>query len=135
MRLIGNKVTGRPDHQRVPYICSVRSAYIVYDGHRVGLLSEERNDAGEFDWVIKVFWDEWKKEGEPDIPGIDVDLRLDEYIRQYVPVIVEQRTFSDSYEDLQTELERFGLNWNDRFEIMCRNHGRCGNNDLLIERA
>lgn len=135
MRLVNNKPTGRPDHKRVPCICTRRSAWIVYKGVRIGKLTEEGNDACETDWVIEVFWDIWDKMGQPDIPGVDTELRLKEYIRQYVPIIVEQRTFSDEYEDLQNELRRFGLTWNDRFEVMCRNHGRCGNNDLLIERC
>ena len=68
------------------------------------------------------------------ISGIDMDLRKKEYIRRYVPVFVEERTPSDTRENLWEELEAVGLSWNDRFEYMCRTHGLCGNNDITVER-
>lgn len=128
------KIVKTERNTRIACICEVREAYIVYEGHKIGILSEERNDAEEFDWVIRMDWDEWHKAGEPEIPGINTDLRLDEYIRRYVPVIVEQRTLPDTRDGLWEELDRLGLDWNDRYEYMCRTHGLCGNNDLLIER-
>ena len=76
---------------RVTCICSSRTCYIFYRKVCIGELTEEKNDAGEFDWVIKIYWKEWSKVGEPFIPGIDTDLRLAEYVRAFLPVIVGQR--------------------------------------------
>ena len=130
-----NKKVKRPDlYQRVPCICEVRTANICYEGNVIGTLSEETNDAGEFDWVIKVNWDAWEKAGRPPISGIDETLRKDEYIRRFIPSIVEQRTLPDNRDNLYEELERVGLTWNDRFEYMCRTHGLCGPSRLTIER-
>ena len=67
------------------------------------------------------------------IPGIGMSLRKEEYIRRYIPEIVEERTPPDTRVNLYEELEAVGLTWNDRFEFMCRTHGRCGCNDILIE--
>ena len=120
---------------RVPCISRVRTANMIYEGVVIGTLSEESNDAGEFDWVIKPDWENLKKVSPVQIPGIDMSLRKDEYIRRYVPVIVEQRTFPDDRENLYEELTKLGLTWNDRFEVMCRTHGLCGNNNITIERA
>ena len=89
----------------------------------------------EFDWVIKPNWENLKKVPPIQIPGIDMSLRKEEYIRRYVPVIVEQRTFPDGRENRYEELTKLGLTWNDRFEVMCRTNGLCGNNDITIERA
>ena len=121
-------------YKRVPCISQVRTANMVYNGTVFGTLSEERNDAGEFDWVIKIDWDAWEKCGCPQVSGIDDIHRKDEYIRRYIPAVVEQRTLPDNRVNLQEELDRLGLTSNDRFEYMCRTHGLCGPSRFLIER-
>lgn len=128
------KIIKHAGNTRIPCICTVRTANMIYNGYVIGTISEERNDAGEFDWVIRVNWENWKKSGEPHISGIDEDLRLDEYIRTYIPVFVTERTMPDNRDGLYEELARVGLNWNDRFEFMCRTHGRCGPSDITVER-
>ena len=120
---------------RIPCICEVRTANIIAPGnHIIGTISEERNDAGESDWVIKVYWDEWEKAGSPHISGIDEDLRLDEYIRTFLPEFVVERTIPDGRADLFDILQELGLTWNDRFEYMCRTHGLCGPSKFTVER-
>lgn len=130
----GKKLIKTSRNTRIPHICSVRTANMVYNGYVIGTISEERNDAGEFDWVIRMDWDNWMKSGHPQVSGIDMDLRLDEYIRTYIPAFVTQRTIPDGRADLPYWLEKLGLTWNDRFEFMVRNHGLCGNNDITVER-
>lgn len=68
------------------------------------------------------------------ITGIDLDLHKEEYIRRYVPEFVDRRTLSDVRPDLQENLERLGMDWNDRFEFMVRNRGRCGGSQITVER-
>ena len=119
---------------RIPCIYQVRTANILYHDIILGTISEERNDAGETDWVIKPNYENIEKTGV-SIPGIDLELRLDEYIRTFIPFFVEERTPSDSREDLWELLDAVGLEWNDRFEYMCRTHGVCGNNNITVERC
>jgi len=69
---------------RIPCICRVRTATMFYKGYAIGTISEESNDAGEFDWVIRVDWENWRKAGKVQISGIDMELELDEYIRTYI---------------------------------------------------
>ena len=118
---------------RVPCICRIRSAKMIYKGRVIGIISEESNDAGEFDWVIKMDWKEWEKD-PIQVAGIDMDLRLDEYIRTYIPAFVEERTMPDTRENLKEELDEVGLLYNDRYEYMCRTHGLCGCNNITVER-
>lgn len=120
---------------RISCISRIRTANMIFKGVVIGTISEETNDAGEFDWVIRPNWENLKKVPPIQIPGIDMNLKKEEYIRRYVPVIVEQRTFPDKRENLYEELSKLGLTWNDRFETMCRTGGKCGNNDILIERV
>lgn len=47
----------KEDHQRIPGVCSIRTAYINVDNITIDEISEERNDADEFDWVIKPYYD------------------------------------------------------------------------------
>lgn len=119
---------------RVPCICKVRTADMLYKGYVIGTISEEKNDAGEFDWVIRIDWKNWEKSGCPQVAGIDMDLRLSEYIRTYIPAFVEERTLPDNREGLFEELEELGMSWNDRFEYMCRTHGLCGPSKITVER-
>lgn len=128
------KIVKYTDDTRIPCICQVRTANMIYNGYVIGTISEEWNDADEFDWVIKMDWEEWEKSGSPQVAGIDMDLRLDEYIRTYIPAFVEERTLPDSRDDLWEELDRLGLDWNDRFEFMCRTHGICGPSKIIVER-
>ena len=121
-------------YERVPNICTVRTANICFNNNVIGTLSEEKNDAGEFDWVIKIDWEAWEKAGRPQISGIDDINKQDEYIRRYIPAIVTQRTLPDERDGIREELERVGLAYNDRFEFMCRTHGLCGPSRLTIER-
>lgn len=122
-------------NSRVECICTVRTANMIYNGYVIGIISEESNDACESDWVIKVDWENWEKAGKPKIAGINEDLRLDEYIRRYVPAFVEERTLPDSRIGLRRELRKVGLTYNDRFEFMCLHHGRCGTSNITVERV
>ena len=128
------KIVEYADDTRIPCICQVRTANMIYNGYVIGTISEERNDADEFDWVIKMDWKEWEKSGYPQVAGINMDLRLDEYIRTYIPAFVEERTLPDTRDGLWEELDRLGLDWNDRFEFMCRTHGICGPSKITVER-
>ena len=128
------KIVKHAGNTRIPCICQVRTANMIYNGYVIGTISEERNDADEFDWVIKMDWEEWEKAGSPQVAGIDMDLRLDEYITTDIPAFVEERTLPHTRDGLWEELDRLGLNWNDRFEFMCRTHGICGLSKITVER-
>lgn len=128
------KVIKHSGNTRIPCICQVRTANMVLDGIIIGTISEERNDADEFDWVIRPNWENLKKVRPIQIAGIDMDLKLDEYIRTYIPAFVEERTLPDTRDGLWEELDKLGLTWNDRFEYMCRTHGLCGPSPILVER-
>ena len=129
-----HKIVKHARNTRIPCICTVRTANMMYNGYVIGTISEEKNDAGEFDWVIKMDWENWEKSGMPQVAGINMDLRLDEYIRTYIPAFVEERTLPDNRDGLWEELDELGLRWNDRFEYMCRTHGLCGPSRITVER-
>jgi hypothetical protein len=117
----------------------IRKAYIMQGDIPVAELYHEFSSlSGEFDWVIKPIWENWKKiddmGGYVDIAGIDDTLHLDEYIRHYNPSFVTQRTIPEGREDLFPLLKKIGLTHNDLFEVLCRTHGVCGNDDLYVSR-
>ena len=129
------KLVKTPRNTRIGYINKIRTANIMLGDIVFGTISEESNDAGEFDWVIRPNWENLKKVSPIQIAGIDMDLHLDEYIRRYIPAFVEERTLPDTRDGLYDELKALGLTWNDRFEYMCRTHGLCGCNNITVERA
>ena len=96
--------------------------------------------SGEEDWIIKPYWDVWdwyrdEKGVYLDIAGIDDTLRKDEYIRRYEPCFVSQRVIPEGRGDLFPLLREIGITHRDPFEIMCRTHGVCGNDDLYVSRT
>ena len=46
-----------PQNTRISCICIVRTARMMLHGVEIGTLSEESNDAGEFDWVRRPNWE------------------------------------------------------------------------------
>lgn len=125
---------------RIENIDRIRKAYIMWEDIPIAELYHEYSSiSGKFDWVIKPIWENWDKCIErghyPDIAGIDDTLRLNEYIRNFNPIFVTQRTIPEGREDLFPLLQRIGLTYNDLFEVLCRTHGICGNDDYYVSRT
>lgn len=128
------KVVYTHRNTRIAYITRIRTAEIYYEDKCVGTISEESNDAGEFDWVIRLDWSVLNTlPFYAQIEGIDPDLQLEEYVRAYVPAFVENRSPNNSRENLHEELAAVGLTYNDRFEFMCRTQGICGPSRLTVK--
>lgn len=125
---------------RVECINRIRKCYIKYKDIVIAELYHEfAGISGEFDWVIKPIWENWdlcveKYDTIIDIAGIDDTLHKDEYIRNFNPSFVTQRTIPEGRDDLAPLLRKIGLNDNDLFEVLCRTHGICGNDDLYVTR-
>ena len=130
-----------PRIQRIKNPDRVRVCYIMYKDLPVATLTHEYSSiSGEFDWIISPIWENWDKAYHKDgvyidIAGIDESLRLPQYVRRYNPAFVTQRTIPDGRDDLLEELEKIGLTHNDLFEVMCRTHAVCGNDDLYVSRT
>lgn len=130
----------KEDLTRVENISRRRKAYIMWRDTPVAELYHEYSSlSGEFDWVIKPIWDNWEKCEKQgycvDIAGIDDIVRKDEYIRRFDPVFVTQRTKPEGRKDLPPLLKELGLRWYDKYEVLCRTHGVCGNDDLYVSRT
>ena len=131
-----NRLYGRIEH-----IDRIRTCYIMRKEIPIATLTHEFSSlSGEFDWVIAPIWENWdlylKKYGDPvDIAGIDDTKRKKEYIRRFNPSFVTQRTIPEGRADLFPLLEEIGLTSNDLFEVLCRTHGICGNDDLYVSRT
>lgn len=118
---MAKKVVYSDKNTRIAYITRIRTAEIFFKDVCVGTISEESNDAGEFDWVIRPNWSVLDKLPlYAQIEGIDPDLHLAEYVRRFVPIFVTNRSPNDNRDNLQEELAAVGLTYNDRFEFMCR---------------
>ena len=127
-------------YKRIEYIDRVRKAYIMWKDIPIAELYHEYFSlTGEFDWVIRPIWENWdkaRKRGENvDIAGIDDTMHKDEYIRRFNPEFVTQRTVPEGRADLFPKLEEIGLTSNDLFEVLCRTHGKCGNDSYYVSRT
>ena len=118
----------------------IRKAYIMWEDLPIAELYHEYFSLdGDFDWVIKPIWENWEKAKERgeyvDIAGIDDTLHKDEYIRRFNPEFVTQRTIPEGRGDLYPLLRDINLTYNDLFEVLCRTHGVCGNDDYYVSRT
>lgn len=135
-----DKIKEDEDFIRIEHIDRIRKAYIMFRDQAIGEIYHEFSGlSGEFDWVIKIYWDVWDRLVEEgytmDIAGIDDTLRKKEYIRRYNPSFVTQRTIPEGRRDLRPLLREIYLRSNDLFEVMCRTHAACGNDDFYVSRT
>ena len=110
---------------------------MYHNGVCIGEITEETNDALETDYVFKIYWDKWESVGEPDIEGLDTDLRLKEYVRSgIIPQFISIRVPPDGREDIPDRMQRTGMTgeW-DFWEYMIRNNGRCSSSVILVGRT
>lgn len=128
--------------QRIEHIDKVRTAYIMWQDLPIATISEEYSSLeGESDWVITPIWENIEKakteRGEIiDIAGVDLFKHQDEYIFQYyLPCFIEQRVIPKGRPDLRHFLDVVKLPGYDLFEMMCRSHAVCGNDDLYVSRT
>jgi len=128
------------DTTHVENIDRIRTAYIMWRDIPLAAITEEYSSlSGESSWVIKPIWSNWDKAKELGIPGwisgIDMDLRKDEYVRRYTPYFVTQRVISDKRPEVREVLDKLNLPGYDIFEILCRTHGVCGDDDYYVSRT
>lgn len=97
----------------------------------------EKFENEEYQYVFTPYWDiidGCTSDEFFGIPGIDLDLRLDQYYRvNYEPIFITERTPSASREDLWELLETVGMDYYDRFEWLLRTDMRAANDNLIVE--
>lgn len=123
--------------------CYVNSGIIkavMKSGEKISVaqIDYQEFDEENFQYVIHPYWE--IVDGLPTsvfqgIPGIDMELRLEQYYRvNYIPTFIAERTPSESREDLWELLEAVGLDYYDRFEWLLRTTMRSANDNLIVER-
>jgi hypothetical protein len=129
--------TGHGYTKRLKGDITERSAYIIRDGIRVGVITERMNDATEVEYIIQVLWEPYLEAGfDQTITGIDMDNNPCEYyIRDHIPSFMKMRTIPANRADLQEYLDKYGMTSYDKFEFMCRNGGKSGPDWFRVERA
>jgi hypothetical protein len=104
----------------------------MYKQYCIGRLIEETNDAEEADWVIKMNWDVWEKYCRQDLQGINMDLRLDEYVRSFTPGFVRHRTMAEARPDKLYYVKEYGMQYYNHFDFMVYSRGRAGSDSFYI---
>ena len=145
MRSVNPAIVGTNDYntplQGTPYYrnCGVIYATTKQDKYAVGHIAYERFDEQNFQYVIKPEWsviDALPSAIFQGIPGLDMSLRAEAYYRvNLTPYFIQERTPSESREDLWELLEAVGLDYYDRFEWLLRANVTCGIDNLIVERA
>lgn len=126
---------GIPYFRSVGIIKAIDKANHQYN---IGEVSYERFDDQNFQYVFRPYWkliEHLPKEVFDGIPGIDMDIRKEEYYRvNMTPSFISKRTPSESREDLWELLEEVGLDYYDRFEWLLRTDKRCGDDNFFVVR-
>lgn len=93
---------------------------ITYDGIQVATLTRYMNEACETEYVYVVDWKVWDSLGLfYNIPGLNMDLRLPEYVRHSTPVFITEYMASPKREDMVELIKQMGLpNDTDIWELM-----------------
>lgn len=128
-------LTGKPYYRNAGIIK-------VYDRNNnrysVGEIVFERYDDQNYQYIIKPYWNLIKSIPNgifQGIPGIDMDLRYDNYYRvNMTPAIISMRTPSESRENVRQLMASVGLDYYDRFEWLLRSESKCGDDNLMIVR-
>lgn len=129
-------ITEKPSYRNSGIIKAVTS-----DGEKVqvGRITYESFENEEFQYIISPFWeiiDTLPSSVFQGIPGIDMDLRLENYYRvNYVPVFMTERTPGPNREDLWELLDSVNLTYYDRLEWLIRTDLRAACDNLIVERA
>ncbi len=116
--------------ERIGYPTVERKAYIFFNPFYkpeinmcVGEFIEQENDAGESQYLFRIYFDELPEEVIKIlyVPGIDISLRKKEYVRSgNKPYYVTCSTIADCRGDKKWWLNLVGLTYNDDFEFMLR---------------
>lgn len=118
----------------------VRKAYIMWQDIPIAELYHQSNSKTQEEaWIIKPIWKNYPKcmeRGEiVDIPGIAESKRKEQYCRRATPVFIKQRLIPETRPEMRGLLAKIGLAEYDAFEVLCRTHGVCCNNDYYISRT
>lgn len=127
-------------NKRIGCVNIQRKAYIFYHdslntsvNKLIGEFFEQENDAGEVQYLFKIFQSNITEEEVYKIclPGIDLSLRLNEYVRSGgIPYFMECCTIPSNRGDLKRWLNNVALDYDDKFEFMLRtraitHHSNC----------
>lgn len=83
---------------------------ISWDGIDVATLTRRMNDAGETEYVFIVDWAVWDSvKPAYEIPGLNIDARLEEYVRYNTPVFMTGVMPPMNREDVPDMLKKFNL--------------------------
>lgn len=99
-------------------------------------ITYERHGEADYQYIIRPYWlcIDYLPDGIfQGIPGINLDLGLDEYYRvNFVPAFIDMRSPSESREDVKELMSEVGLDYYDRFEWLIRTERRCGDDNLIV---
>lgn len=129
--------------RRVFRVDRIRECYIMLRDTAIAKLSEEYNDMdNERDWKIEPNYKAIQRYldrfgGLVDIPGVNLDLGWKEYIRGEDYIFVEQRTLPEGHriQEHIYVLQTLGMVKYDLYEVMCRTHALCADNELYVSRT
>lgn len=102
--------------------------HILWDGVSVGTLTQRINDACEMEYVFRVNWGVWDEiKPYQTITGINMDLRKEEYVRNFTPHFMIDYLPPKGREDIPELMERLGMQPGeyDMWEFMKASHRCC----------
>lgn len=116
-----------------------RACMIYWSGHPICRLTEWASPYS--DEVAYVYTPDWKEIDAcmaPDIDGLDMSLRLKNYVRyNRVPAFLYKRFLPSSRPDWDVYMERFGMPkelGRDPWELMLYAEGRVNEDDFTVKR-
>lgn len=95
------------------------SAYILYEGQRVGTITHRVNECDEEEYVFRVDWEAYDRiKPSAGITGLNMELRKDEYVRDHVPSFIYDTIPPVNRENIKKVLDKYGLKYYDPWELL-----------------
>ena len=117
----------------------VRTAYVMRKGLVLAELTQEFSSlSGDSLWILRPLYENFP-EAMADgwlgmISGFDLDVRKEEYVRDFVPAFVTERQPDPRRKDLADVLAEYGMTNFDRFELLCHSYGLATCDELYVSR-
>lgn len=105
---------------------------ILWRDNPIGTLTRNINEACEEEYVFRIDWDAWDRvKPDNEIPGIDMSLRKDQYVRDHVPTFITDYV-PPKRGDTVALLQRLGLKEYDIWDVMVATGRNCSDQFRVV---
>ncbi|MCM1214962.1 MAG: hypothetical protein NC548_10625 [Lachnospiraceae bacterium] len=114
--------------ERMPGLDYFDICGLTYNGNLIGTVTYALNDALGKNLIFNLDWSQVDKFPDCDVPGLDMDLRLTEYVREFPCVFIDEYLPPDGRPDVRDILRSVKLDPDgyDMWDLAKASYRMCG---------